>query len=123
MTYSKRRYSRETHMRNDLTRSITATALAVVVLAVGACVSMGTEFDPAQVALLQPGDTQEAVFARLGKPNTIVTTADGNLTMMWLYSQGNALGQGASRSVMLQFTSDGRLIRVVSQSATEIGMR
>lgn len=84
---------------------------------------MGTKFDPAQVALLQPGDTKEAVFARLGKPNTIVTTADGNVTMMWLHSQGNAFGQGASRSVMLQFTPDGRLIRVLSQSSAEIGMR
>lgn len=110
-------------MKNELARSVALTALIATLFMAGGCMSVGTNFDPNQVALLQPGDTKEAVFARLGKPNTVLTTADGNVTMMWLHSKGNALGQAASRSVMLQFTPDGKLIRVLSQSATELRMR
>lgn len=110
-------------MKQQFARAASTLGLGLVLLTTGACVSMGANFDPAQVALLQPGDTTDEVIARLGKPTTVLTTADGNVMMMWMYSQGNALGQGKGRSVTLQFTRDGRLNKVLSQSATEIGMR
>ena len=43
---------------------------AAILLSVSGCMSMGTNFDPAAVAQLQPGMTRDEVIRRLGKPNS-----------------------------------------------------
>lgn len=104
-------------------KALVLTAALGACLSLGGCMTVGRDFDQAQVAALTPGDTREQVIARLGRPTTTVTVADGTTTMMWLFSRGNALGQGSSKGLMLRFDQDGRYVGVVSQTNTEIGLR
>lgn len=97
---------------------ITAAALAAFALTAG-CASMGTKFDPAAVASLQPGMTKDEVFARLGKPNGTAFMPDGREIDSWVYSHANGLtGSANARTASVIFGADGRLIRVGSVGQT-----
>lgn len=85
-----------------------------------ACVSMGPNYDPDAVSRLTVGMSQSGVVALLGPPSTRVTLADGTQQWMWLHSRGTMLGRGDARSVTLQFGSDGRYVRTLSQVETRI---
>lgn len=94
-----------------------AIALSAALLC-GACVSMGTNYDQNAVATLQPGMTRDEVIAKLGKPNSVATLADGRQQLVWVHSKGTMLGASA-RSVALVFTPDGKLEKT-GQAQTNI---
>ena len=95
------------------------TVLLGAAALVSGCVSMGTNYDPAAVAKLQPGMTRSEVVALLGKPNSIATAADGSEQLLWVHSKGSMFGATA-RSVTLPFGTDGRLIQAPTQTTTQI---
>lgn len=82
----------------------------------GACVSMGTNYDPAAVDRLQVGMTKAQVVQMLGQPNQVVTNSDGSERLIWVHSTGSVMGAKA-RSVGLPFGSDGRLTDVPKPAA------
>ena len=92
---------------------------AAILLSVSGCMSMGTNFDPAAVAQLQPGMTRDEVIRRLGKPNSMAMLANGTQRLMWVHSKGSMFGAQA-RSLLLEFTPDGKLIQTVGQGATNL---
>lgn len=99
--------------------SLSAIAISAALVCSG-CVSMGANYDPAIVSSIQPGTSQAEVIAKLGKPTSITTLADGTRQLMWVHSTGNALGQGSARSAMLLFDQDGKFVRVMSTNQTNI---
>ncbi|UVO50176.1 outer membrane protein assembly factor BamE [Sphingomonas sp. SUN019] len=86
----------------------------------GACVSMGPDYDPAVVDQLTPGMAKAEVVARLGRPTTTASLPDGRQQLMWVHSRGTMLGTARARSVLLIFSADGKYIGLVSQTNTEI---
>jgi uncharacterized protein YcfL len=82
--------------------------VAIAALLLAGCVSMGTNYDAAAVDRLQVGMTKEQVISLLGKPNQVVTNADGSERLVWVHSTGSMFGANA-RTVGLPFGSDGRL--------------
>ena len=84
-------------------------------LALSACVSMGTNYDPAAVDQLAVGMTKQQVISRLGKPNQVISYADGTERLVWVHSTGSMFGAKA-RSVGLPFDREGRLSEVVKVS-------
>ena len=95
-----------------------AGAAMLLVLCTG-CVSMGTNYDPAAVSRLQPGQSQEAVVQMLGKPTTMIRLADGSRHIIWNYSKGSMFGANA-RQVTLLFSPDGKFVHVVSEVQTNL---
>jgi len=92
----------------------TSIILAAAVVLWG-CVSMGTNYDVAAVDRLQVGMTKAEVIGLLGRPNQVVTNADGSERLVWVHSTGSMLGANA-RSVGLPFGPDGRLADVPQRS-------
>lgn len=90
------------------------SAFAAALLLTG-CVSMGTNYDVAAVDRLQVGMTKAEVIGLLGRPNQVVTNADGSERLVWVHSTGSMLGANA-RSVGLPFGADGRLTDVPQRS-------
>jgi hypothetical protein len=80
---------------------------------------MGTNYDPAVVSSIAPGTPEAEVIARLGRPTSRTTLADGTTHIMWLHSTGNALGRGSARTATLEFR-DGRFVRVLVTNETNI---
>lgn len=85
----------------------------------GGCVSMGPNYDPAEVASLEAGMTLPEIARRLGKPTSVVTLGDGTSQAMWLHSTGSMLG-GSSRAVTLLFDAQGRFIKPLNQVQTNL---
>jgi outer membrane protein assembly factor BamE (lipoprotein component of BamABCDE complex) len=100
-------------MKTNLVVALSAALLS------SACVSMGTNYDQDVVAALQPGMTRDEVIAKLGKPNSVATFADGRQQLVWVHSKGTMLGGASARSVALVFTQDGKLERT-GQAQTNI---
>ncbi len=96
-----------------------AAVLALALMCSG-CVSVGTNFNPAAVDQLQPGMTKAEVISRLGQPNGQSTMADGREVLVWLFSEGNALGQGRSRTVTIIFDQNGRMTNQVTRSQAQV---
>ena len=90
--------------------------LVSAALTLAGCVSMGTDYDPAAVNRLQKGMTKAQVIGMLGKPNQVISYADGTERLIWVHSTGSMLGAKA-RSVGLPFGGDGRLTDVPRQPA------
>jgi outer membrane protein assembly factor BamE (lipoprotein component of BamABCDE complex) len=55
----------------------TTTICLILALTCSACASIGTDYNEAAVARLQPGMTKADVIAVLGRPNGQTTMADG----------------------------------------------
>ena len=87
--------------------------VAMAALLCGACVSMGTNYDPAAVDRLQVGMTKAQVVQMLGQPNQVIANSDGSERLIWVHSTGSMLGAKA-RSVGLPFGVDGKLSEVPS---------
>jgi hypothetical protein len=85
--------------------------VVLVAFLCGACVSMGTNFDPAAVDRLQVGMTKAQVIQMLGQPNQVIANSDGSERLIWVHSKGSMLGANA-RSVGLPFGPDGKLTDV-----------
>lgn len=91
-----------------------------VALLLSACVSVGTNYDPAVAMSLPIGMSEAEVIQRLGQPNNITVLADGTRNLLWLHSTGNALGQARAKSVILHFDAQGRYTGVVSSTQTRV---
>lgn len=94
--------------------------IVVAALALSACMSMGTNYDPAVAQSLPIGMSEAEVVSRLGQPNNVTVLPDGTRNLMWLHSAGNALGQGRARSIILRFDQQGRYAGMVSSTQTRI---
>ncbi|MDM7956026.1 outer membrane protein assembly factor BamE [Blastomonas sp.] len=94
--------------------------MATVSTLLSGCVSMGTNFDPAAVGMVQAGMTESEVVGLLGKPNSRSRTADGKEVWVWLYSRGTALGSARSRLASILFDQHHRVIRVQNMTETEL---
>lgn len=94
--------------------------LAAALFCTTACVSMGTNFDPAAVAQLQPGMSKAEVIARLGEPNSRSVAANGEEVLLWLHSRGTALGTARARSATLLFDANGRYVRMINVTETQM---
>lgn len=73
---------------------------AAILLSAPGCMSMGTNFDPAAVAQLQPGMTRDEVISRLGKPNSMAMLANGTQRLMWVHSKGSMFGAQRDRCTL-----------------------
>lgn len=87
-------------------------------LVLAGCVSVGTNYDPNRVGLLQPGMTQAQVVALLGRPNGVATNANGQQVLVWMHSTGSMFGASA-RSLTLVFGPDG-LLQQAPTMATQV---
>lgn len=96
---------------------ILAPAMA---LWVAGCVSIGTNYDPAQLSNLTPGMSEAQVIDRLGKPNARSFREDGTQIDVWSYSQGTAVGTGHARMAALLFDQKKRFVRVLSESESRL---
>lgn len=84
-------------------------------LMLAACVSMGTNYDPAAVNRLV-GMTKAEVTQLLGQPNQVIRNSDASKRLIWVHSTGSMLGANA-RSIGLPFGSDGKLTDLPAQTA------
>lgn len=94
--------------------------IVAVLIAAAACASSGTRFEWAQVDALRPGMTTAQVRRQVGTPNSVTTTATGDSIFVWLYSTGSAFGGGKARSFGVLFDHDGKLVRVLNRTQTEV---
>jgi hypothetical protein len=89
--------------------------VAIILAFLSACVYQqhGTRFDANAVNELQPGvSTKEDAIAKLGKPSSVTTKADGTQLLQWQYVYGTAIGTGGGAHAAIIFGPDGRMIRV-----------
>ncbi|MBL0947597.1 hypothetical protein [Brevundimonas sp.] len=96
------------------------SALTLSTVALGGCVSMGTDYDPTAVDQIVPGTPMAEVIARLGQPNNRMTLANGQTQLLWMHSTGTAWGTGEARSVALLFDAQGKFVRVVMTNQTDM---
>ncbi len=104
-------------MKRIAARSV---ALTIMSVAAGGCVSMGTDYDAAAVDQIAVGTPMSEVIARLGQPNNRTTLPNGQTQLMWLHSTGTAWGTADARSAALLFDADGKFLRVVTTSQTNM---
>ena len=91
-----------------------ASVFVGVVLVAG-CASVGQDFDMTEVDDLQPSvSTFEQVKEKFGKPQSVSNASDGGFVAGWVRSQASPLG-ASTKSVMIIFDKDGKLIRVASR--------
>lgn len=93
-------------------------AAVAALLALGACVSIGTNYDPAAIDQIAPGTSMSDVIARLGHPNSRTTLPNGQTQLMWLRSSGTAWGAAEARSAALLFDAEGKFVRVITTNQT-----
>lgn len=90
-------------------------SVIVSVALIAGCASVGQDFDMAEVDGLQPSvSTFEQVKRKFGTPQSITNTYDGGFAAGWIRSQASPLG-ASTKSVMIIFDKDGRLIRVANR--------
>lgn len=97
--------------------------LLIIVLGaalVGGCASMGTNYDATAVEAIEVGTPMSAVIARLGPPNSRTVMPYGSTLLLWMHSSATAFGSGQSRSAGLQFDAQGRFVRVIQTTQTNL---
>jgi hypothetical protein len=91
--------------------------LFIFIALIAGCATVGNKFDVKQVDSFQPGlTTKEDAIAKLGKPRSVSTRADGSQIVQWIYAQGTALGVGSGAHVAIIFDNEGKMIRVSHRS-------
>jgi len=96
------------------------TAVTLSSVALGGCVSVGTNYDPAVIDQIAPGTPMADVIARLGEPNSRTTLPNGQTQLMWLHSTGTAWGAADARSAALLFDAEGKFVRVITTNQTSM---
>lgn len=82
---------------------------------ISGCVSVGQDFEMADVDRMQPMVTTfEQVKEILGKPQSISSTPDGGSVAGWVRSKASPVG-ASSKSVMIMFDKNAKFIRVVNR--------
>lgn len=96
------------------------THATVAALMLGGCASMGTNYNEAVAASLQPGMAYADVVKAMGPPNSRSTMPNGQTVVLWLHSQANGFtGHSQARSVSYLFDADGRLVREINSGQTQ----
>lgn len=87
--------------------------IAAAVVLVG-CASVGTEFRPAALSQVQPGQTTMAQAAELlgSPPQQTVRTDNGVTTLIWRHVVAAPGVVTKNQSITLLFGPDGKLVRV-----------
>jgi outer membrane protein assembly factor BamE (lipoprotein component of BamABCDE complex) len=94
--------------------------IAVLVGALIGCATSGHKFEWRDVDALKPGMTVAEVETKLGKTNGVSYMPDSTTVRTWIYAQGTALGTGHGRGVKILFDADGRMVRLLQRSDSEI---
>jgi outer membrane protein assembly factor BamE (lipoprotein component of BamABCDE complex) len=77
----------------------------------------GQRFDASAINQLIPGSsTEQDAIAKLGKPISVSTNADGSQVLQWYYVYGTAIGVGGGAHAAILFGVDGKMIRVTNLS-------
>jgi outer membrane protein assembly factor BamE (lipoprotein component of BamABCDE complex) len=73
----------------------------------------GERFDASAINQLTPGvSTEQDAIAKLGKPVSVSTNADGSQVLQWYYVYGTAIGVGGGAHAAILFGPDEKMIRV-----------
>ena len=87
------------------------TFFVAALMTLTSCASVGTNFDTGAVNQLTVGMSKQEVISRLGKPNYVVSMADGSTRLTWSHSSGSMFGSKA-KAVALPFDAQDRLTSV-----------
>ena len=92
---------------------IVTTCLCLISAALSTgCVSVGKDFDEANVSRIQKGVTTESdLVSWFGKPSNRVTTSDGKVALMWAHytSQGFVSTHSTSKTLTVTLGPDGKV--------------
>ncbi len=102
-------------MMHKFTRlAVSATLISIL----GACMTVGSKFDPALADRLRPGvSTTEDATRLLGPVRAESTYKDHSKLLQWQYVQGTPVG-GSGAHLAILFDSAGKMVRVTHKSAT-----
>lgn len=100
--------------------AIAATVVVLGCAGLGACVSMGTNYDATALDQIKPGTPMADVIVQLGQPNNRTTLPDGQTQLLWLHSTGTAWGTADARSAALLFDAQGKFVRIITTSQTSM---
>ena len=94
--------------------------LALTIIAVAACTTIGNKFDPQNINLLTPKVSSISdVTQLLGPPMAQSSMSDGSTLYQCQYAQGSLMG-GSGAHVAILFDSKGTMVKVQHMSSTEI---
>ena len=89
---------------------------AVSAVAMAGCMTMGSQFDPALVDTLRPGEsTMDDAIALLGTPTSTTVLGRGRTLVQWQYSQGRLVGATGAYVTVL-FDAGGTMVRVAHKN-------
>lgn len=92
---------------------------------VGGCARVGNDFNIAAADQLEPGKTTYSeCVAKLGKPLTVNSMANGQRLAVWSYSTGQSYlvaVQGHYKSVTILFDANNVMVRTVTRSESGSG--
>lgn len=93
-------------------RLLRTPSIAVAIVLLTACASIGKKFDISKVDQLKPGISTRADAEKLLGPPLAETFVAGDQKLLkWMYSQGTAFGASAA-NVQILFDSAGIMVRV-----------
>lgn len=83
--------------------------MSAVAIALGGCVTLGTNFDPAALQWLKPGETGKAeMMEKLGTPFRIGVDA-GDPTWTYGYYRWRVLGSTDTKDLVIRWAADGKV--------------
>lgn len=89
-------------------KKVLIAALLALLLA-GCTASVGENVDDSKLAKIHPGSTtRQQLIALFGQPSSETPFPEGQLMMMWTYSQAQALSTTAGKTLTVQL-SNGRV--------------
>lgn len=100
-------------------------------IALAGCVTTGTKVDPSVVSTFRPGvTTLQDAEAKLGQPNQVSTSSDGDTIVIYSFAQGGASGTSyipvvgafvghtdvTTQNCSLEFDHNGKFLRSTMSS-------
>ena len=94
--------------------------VAIAIFVAGCTTTAGTKFDMAIIDSFQPQvTTKDDAVAKLGKPASLTNQPDGGTTLVWGWKEVGVSGGTAARVAIL-FNQDGKMVRIVGKSETNV---
>lgn len=82
--------------------------LALAILGLVGCATVGKDFSEAEVASIQKGvTTEQAVLQKFGKPASVTVDSEGNKIYGWTYARATAFSVGQGKSMVIKLNKDG----------------
>lgn len=98
-----------------ITLTIIAACLCIAVTALTGCVSLGKDFDEANIAKIQKGVTTEAdLVAWFGKPSNRASMSDGTVSLMWSHYTSSYMGATTGKTLTVTLDSNGKVSNYTS---------